>query len=139
MARPKTDSTVLTIRVPVSLDRRLAREARRRRLTRSEVARAILDGPYTSKPRPAVVVQADLFTPTHASVTVCPITSDCVDAPLFRVTLASSDRTGLTTSSQVMVDKIVSGPRGAIVREVGRCNPDEIAAIDDALRFWLAL
>lgn len=96
-------------------------------------------GPYTSKPRPAVVVQADLFTPTHASVTVCPITSDCVDAPFFRVTLASGDRTGLTTTSQVMVDKIVSVPRGAIVREVGRCSPDELAAIDDALRFWLAL
>lgn len=43
MARPKTDSTVLTIRVPASLDRRLAREARRRRQTRSEVARAILE------------------------------------------------------------------------------------------------
>ena len=43
MARPKTDSTVLTIRVPASLDRRLAREARRRRQTRSEVARSILE------------------------------------------------------------------------------------------------
>lgn len=43
MARPKSDSTVLTIRVPVTLDRRLAREARRRRQTRSEVARAILE------------------------------------------------------------------------------------------------
>jgi hypothetical protein len=42
MARPKTDSTVLTIRVPARLDRHLAREARRRRQTRSEVARAIL-------------------------------------------------------------------------------------------------
>ena len=43
MARPKTDSTVLTIRVPASLERRLAREARRRRITRSEAARAALD------------------------------------------------------------------------------------------------
>jgi hypothetical protein len=42
MARPKTDSTVLTIRIPATLDRHLAREARRRRQTRSEVARAIL-------------------------------------------------------------------------------------------------
>ena len=42
MARPRTDSTVLTIRVPVSLERRLTREARRRHLTRSEVARGIL-------------------------------------------------------------------------------------------------
>jgi len=43
MARPKTDSTVLTVRVPVALEQRIAREARRRRLTRSEVARAILE------------------------------------------------------------------------------------------------
>ncbi len=43
MARPKTDSTVLTIRVPVALERRLVREARRRRVTRSEAARAVLE------------------------------------------------------------------------------------------------
>ena len=42
MARSKTDSAVLTIRVPATLDRSLAREARRRRQTRSEVARTIL-------------------------------------------------------------------------------------------------
>lgn len=62
-------------------------------------------GAYTGKPRPAVVVQAELFNPTHSSVSVCPITSDCVDAPLFRITLPPGERTGLTTVSQVMVDK----------------------------------
>lgn len=36
-------SSVLTIRVPKALDRRLAAEARRKRLTRSEAARAILE------------------------------------------------------------------------------------------------
>jgi hypothetical protein len=36
-------STVLTIRVPAALDRRLAREARRLRQTRSEAARALLE------------------------------------------------------------------------------------------------
>ena len=43
MSRPKTESTVLTVRVPSALDRRLAREARRRHTTRSDVARAILE------------------------------------------------------------------------------------------------
>jgi hypothetical protein len=43
MPRPKSDSTVLTIRVPAALERRLVREARRRRVTRSEVARAALE------------------------------------------------------------------------------------------------
>ena len=43
MAQAKPGTTVLTIRVPRSLDRRLAAEARRRRQTRSEAARAILE------------------------------------------------------------------------------------------------
>ena len=36
------------------------------------------------KPRPAVVIQSDLFE-DHPSVTVLPITSDLRDAPLFRL------------------------------------------------------
>jgi mRNA interferase MazF len=94
---------------------------------------------YTSKPRPAVIVQADDFNASHASVTICPITSDCVDAPLFRVSLPSTPRTGLSTPSQVMVDKIVSVPREAIGQTVGRCQGVEVDAIADALRRWLAL
>ena len=43
MGRTTSDSTVLTIRVPAALDHRLAREARRRGQTRSEVARTILE------------------------------------------------------------------------------------------------
>jgi predicted DNA-binding protein len=39
----KESTSVLTIRVPRSLDRRLAAEARRLRRTRSEAARAILE------------------------------------------------------------------------------------------------
>lgn len=108
-------------------------------MTRGAVVIVGAKGPYTSKPRPAVIVQADLFTPTHSSITICPITTDCVDAPLFRVTLPSSDRTGLKATSQVMVDKVVSIPRDAVVREIGRCSLDELAAIDDALRLWLGL
>jgi hypothetical protein len=42
MARPKSDSTVLTLRVPAKVNRYLAREARRRRQTRSDIARSIL-------------------------------------------------------------------------------------------------
>ena len=42
MARPKTDSAVLTLRVPAKVHRYLTREARRRRQTRSDIARSIL-------------------------------------------------------------------------------------------------
>ena len=43
MKPSKEATSVLTIRVPRSLDRRLAAEARRSRRTRSEAARAILE------------------------------------------------------------------------------------------------
>jgi mRNA interferase MazF len=88
-------------------------------------------GAYTGKPRPALVVQSDLFNPTHQSVTICPITSDCVDAPLFRIPLPPGERTGLRVISQIMVDKIVSVPRSAITAE--------LEAAEDALRRWLGL
>jgi len=96
-------------------------------------------GAYTGKPRPALVVQSDLFNPTHQSVTICPITSDCVDAPLFRIPLPPGERTGLRTASQIMVDKIVSVPRAAIDSEIGGCDNDELEAAEDALRRWLGL
>jgi mRNA interferase MazF len=96
-------------------------------------------GAYTGKPRPALVVQSDLFNATHASLTICPITSDCIDAPLFRVAVPPGSRTGLQTSSQVMVDKIISVPRSSIAKRIGRCEGAELSAVDDALRRWLAL
>ena len=96
-------------------------------------------GAYTGKPRPALVVQSDLFNPTHASVTVCPITSDTVDAPLFRLTLPPGSRTGLRGVSQVMIDKIVSVPRAAISAEIGECDARELDGLDDTLRRWLGL
>jgi mRNA interferase MazF len=96
-------------------------------------------GAYTGKPRPAVVVQSDLFNPTHASVTICPITSDCVDASLFRLTLPPGTRTGLKKVSQIMIDKVVSMPRAAIKGEIGECDPGEIEAADQGLRRWLGL
>jgi mRNA interferase MazF len=96
-------------------------------------------GAYTGKPRPALVVQSDLFNPTHQSVTICPITSDCVDAPLFRIALPPGERTGLRVVSQIMVDKIVSVPRSAITAEIGRCDTAELEAAEDALRRWLGI
>ena len=96
-------------------------------------------GPYTGKPRPAVVVQSDLFNPTHSSITICPVTTDCVDAPLFRLTLPPGSRTGLKEVSQVMIDKIVSVPRTAIGAEIGECAAAEIEDIDAGLRRWMGL
>lgn len=108
-------------------------------MTRGAIVVVATKGAYTGKPRSAVIVQSDLFNPTHASVTVCPITSDCIDAPLFRVAVPPGTRTGLRVPSQVMVDKVVSVPRSSIAKAVGRCQADELGAVDDALRRWLSV
>ena len=108
-------------------------------MTRGDLVIVATRGAYTNKPRPALVVQADVFNDTHASVTVCPVTSDVVDAALFRVSVPPGTRTGLESTSQVMIDKIVSVPRSAIGRTVGRCDHAELELVDDALRRWLAL
>lgn len=108
-------------------------------MTRGDIVVVATRGAYTSKPRPALVVQSDLYNETHASVTICPITSDCVDAPLFRIAVPPGSRTSLKATSQVMVDKVVSVPRESIGRVVGTCSRDEMEAVGEALRTWLAL
>jgi mRNA interferase MazF len=106
---------------------------------RGDVVIVATRGAYTGKPRPALVVQSDAFNATHASITVCPITSDCVDAPLFRVSLPAGRRTGLEMPSQVMVDKVVSVPREAIGRAIGRTESSELDSVGRALQAWLSI
>ncbi len=108
-------------------------------LARGDIVSIAAAGAYTGKPRPALVVQSDLFNPTHASVTVCLVTSTLVDAPLFRVGLAPSPRNGLTVPSQVMVDKVASVPRTAIGRVIGQVEPATLAEVEQALQLWLGL
>ena len=108
-------------------------------VTRGDIAVVATSGAYTGKPRPAVVVQADIFNQAHASVTLCPITSECIDAPLFRIAVPPGARTGLALPSQVMVDKVVSVPRAALGDVVGTCSPEELDLVADALRRWLDL
>lgn len=106
---------------------------------RGDVVVVATRGAYTGKPRPALVVQSDAYNQTHASVTICPITSDCVDAPLFRVTLPAGRRTGLDVPSQVMIDKIVSVPREALGRAIGRAESSELDLVGRALEDWLSI
>jgi mRNA interferase MazF len=109
-----------------------------RDLHRGDVVVAAAAGDY-GKPRPALVVQSDLFNETHASVTVCPITSTLVDAPLFRVALKPARGNGLLRPSQVMVDKLQTLKRERISRQVGVLSGAQMHAVDVALRMWLRL
>lgn len=108
------------------------------RVRRGDVVVCVLAGDF-GKPRPAVVVQSDWFNDTHASVTVCPLTTERVDAPLFRPDVPALKRTGLRRRSQVMVDKVSTVRRERVAEVIGRISEREAAAVDAALVNWLGL
>lgn len=66
-------------------------------MQRGDLVTVALQGDL-GKPRPALVVQSDLFS-AHPSVTVLPVTSELVDAPVFRLTLVPDARNGLQRPS----------------------------------------
>ena len=107
-------------------------------MRRGDVVVVAAAGDY-GKPRPAVIVQTDAFPETHASVVVCQMTSEIVDAPDFRVTIDPSERNGLRVPSQVMADKPVTVRRGRIGRSIGRLDADQIARLNIALAFVMGL
>jgi mRNA interferase MazF len=97
-----------------------------------------LPGDY-GKPRPALVVQADLFNQTHASVSVVPITSTIVNAPLFRLVAEPSASNGLRSVSQLMIDKLTAVPRSRITRTIGQADDDLLLRVGRAMALWLGL
>ena len=92
-------------------------------MKRGDVVIVAVQGDY-GKPRPALVIQSDLFLDT-ASVVILPITSTRVDAPLLRIELPATAETGLRVASDVMLDKVLTVRRDRIGQVIGTA-PDEI-------------
>jgi mRNA interferase MazF len=105
---------------------------------RGDIVICVASGDY-GKPRPAVVVQSDLFNPTHASITVCPITSHLVEAPLFRLLLQPNKENGIKKTSQIMVDKIMTLQRNKLQKKIGMLKVEQYDILNQALKNWLNL
>ena len=91
------------------------------------------------KPRPAVVIQSDVFPEQHAPVIVCQMTSTLEDAPDFRLTVEPSRENGLWTTSQIMADKPVTVRRERIGSRIGRLDRRDMTRLNSALAFVLGL
>jgi mRNA interferase MazF len=104
---------------------------------RGDVIVVALQGDY-GKPRPALVVQSDLFA-GHPSLTIAPVTTTIVDAPLFRVTVEPSASNGLRAISQVMVDKLTTMRRDRVAEAVGQLEDDAMLRVNRALVLWLGI
>lgn len=107
-------------------------------MQRGDIVVCVLSGDY-GKPRPAVVVQSDLFNPTHASLVISPITTHLVSAPLFRLSVKPSKQNGLKKKSQIMVGKLTAIKTEKITKVIGKLTEKECQQLNDALRLWLDL
>jgi mRNA interferase MazF len=105
---------------------------------RGDIVLAVASGDY-GKPRPAVVVQSDLFNPTHASLLVCLITTELLEAPLFRLSVTPSPTNGLVAASQIMVDKMLALPRHRLRDRIGALDDETLLGLNRALALMLGL
>lgn len=90
------------------------------------------------KPSPALVIQADQFD-EHTTVTVLPVTTTLVAAPLFRITVHPSEENGLHKPSQVMVDKAITVKRDKVGPAFGRIDADALVEVERCLAVFLGI
>lgn len=93
---------------------------------------------YGGEPRPVVILQDDRFSET-LSITICPVTSNPTRAPLFRLPITPSNRNGLTASSSLMVDKIMTVPKTKVGAPIGRLDDADLVRLNRAVVVFLGL
>jgi len=104
-------------------------------MRRGDLVTVALQGDL-GKPRPALVIQSDLFD-THPSVAILPVTSELRIAPLFRIAVNPNELNGLAKPSQVMVDKPQSISREKIGAAIGRLDGETMLAVNRAMAVFL--
>ncbi len=107
-------------------------------MRRGDIHTAAARGAYTGKPRPVVIIQDDRFDAT-TSVTICPLTTNPVEAPLTRIAVEPTAGTGIELPSQIMVDKITTMPRSNVGDHLGRLADEDLVRLDRALLVFLGL
>ena len=107
-------------------------------MRRGDLYTAAARGAYSGKPRPVVIVQDDRFDVT-ASVTICPLTTNPVEAPLIRISVEPTGTTGISRPSQIMVDKLTTMPRVNVRDHLGHLSDADLVRLDRALLVFLGL
>lgn len=107
-------------------------------MKRGEIWTAAGGPDYSGKPRPVVILQDDRFDAT-SSITVCGLTTEGSEAPLFRPALEPSERNGLKAPSRLMADKITTVPKTKIGKQIGTLDDEDIVRLNRAVLVFLGL
>ena len=95
-------------------------------------------GEFTGKPRPAIVLQADLFAEA-ATIVIVPISTVPADAPLLRIPLRPGEATGLAAPCWAQLDLVTAVRRRRIGPRIGRVDDATLITINRALTVLLGL
>lgn len=98
----------------------------------------VAGGVYASKPRPALIVQDDVFDLTE-SVTVVPLTATLADAPLLRLRVSAGGLAGLAQDSDLMIDKVTTVRRSNVQVRVGRLSSRQMVEVERLLLTFLGM
>ena len=93
---------------------------------------------YAGKPRPVLIVQDDAFA-ERDSVTVCLITTDPVDLPVFRIPVEPTADNGLRAASHLMADKVTTVPKSRLGQRIGCLADDDLLRLNRSLLVFLGL
>lgn len=107
-------------------------------MKRGDFVTVALQGDF-GKPRPALVVQSDKFNDAHATVTVLLVSSDLVDAPLFRISLQPDAKNNLERPCQILVDKTMTIKRARLGAPFGSTSDEVMVAVNRALALFLGI
>lgn len=106
-------------------------------MMRGDLVTIAMPGDF-GKPRPALVIQTDQFH-EHATVTILPVTSTLVAAPLLRITVQPDAENGLQKTSQVMVDKAMTVKRDKMGPAFGRVDRNVMGEVERCLAVFLGI
>ncbi|MBV8291718.1 MAG: type II toxin-antitoxin system PemK/MazF family toxin [Mycobacterium sp.] len=98
----------------------------------------VAGGVYAAKPRPAIIVQDDLFSETD-SVVLIPLTTTVTDTPISRVAVPNDETTKIAEPSFAMIDKITTVRRSNLGARIGRVPSALMADIERSLMVFLGL
>ena|SRR5690348_6728499 len=106
-------------------------------MRRGDMVTVAMAGDF-GKPRPALVVQSDLFDDLP-SVTLCLVTSELHPLPIFRITIDPSSENGLRRVSQVQVDKVVTVRRERVGGVIGRLDDATMLKVNRSLAVFIGI
>ena len=107
-------------------------------MQRGQFVTVAAPGDY-GKPRPALVLQNNLFAELP-SVVLCPLTTTIrTDADLFRLEVEPSPSNGLRQLSQIAIDKITVVPIAKVGEVIGKADDALLLRVNRALALFLSI